>query len=197
MERQLPPADNLPARCVQIIDCGTQEEEWEGVKSSKRKLRVTWELPTVEFTSQDGETYNPIISREYTASLHEKSILRPMLEAWRGRAFSSDELDDFEITKLLNATCLIQVAHKEKRTGGQCAVIANVSKLPKGMKCPERQRALSEYSASEGDSELYRTLPDWLKDKIALSPEWQEVVKKNGAPQSTRADHVPDDEVPF
>jgi len=187
-ERQLPPADNLPARCVQIIDLGTQESEWEGVKSSKRKLRLTWELPTVEFTGQEGDTYHPVVSREYTASLHEKSILRPMLEAWRGRPFSSDELENFEITKLLDATCLIQVTHKEKKTGGQYAAIANISKLPKGMECPDRVRPLVEYSASEGGTETYQELPPWLQEKIFAAPEFHEA-KKNGAPQSTNKDH--------
>ena len=43
-DRYLAPADNHPARCVEVIDLGTQEEEWEGEKSSKHKIRITWEL---------------------------------------------------------------------------------------------------------------------------------------------------------
>ena len=196
IERQLPPAENLPARCVQILDLGTQEEEWEGVKSLKRKLRISWELPTVEFTTQDGNTYNPLISREYTASLHEKSSLRPVLESWRGRPFTSTELENFEITKLLDAPCLLQVGHKEKKTGGQTAVVANIAKLPKGMECPQRIRPLTEYSAGEGDTEVYRMFPEWLQARIADSQEFKGS-KKNGAPLSTGPDHEPDEDFPF
>ncbi len=192
MQRQLPPAENLPARCVQIVDLGTQEEEWSGEKSLKRKIRLTWELPTVEFTGQEGDTWNPIISKEYTASLHEKATLRKHLESWRGKPFNSTELEGFDVGKLLDKTCMVQVGHKQKATGGEYAVIANISKLPKGMDCPDRVRDLMEYSADEGDTDTYRGFPDWLKERIAASPEFAKGKKKG-----TNTDHEPSEAVPF
>jgi hypothetical protein len=38
-----------------------------------------------------------MVVQRYTLSLHEKSLLRPMLEAWRGQKLKADELEGLEV----------------------------------------------------------------------------------------------------
>ncbi len=101
-----PPAGTHVARCVQVIDVGTQH--WTSAQygpKSGRKIRLTWELSneTKVFDETKGE--QPIfVSAEYTASLNEKSNLRKVLTSWRGKPFSDEELQGFDPRKI-SAPC--------------------------------------------------------------------------------------------
>ena len=105
-----------PARCISVIDLGTQEnkmyDKWE------RKIFITWELPTKMVSykdKEDNEVTKPfVIGRFYTLSLGEKAHLRHHLESWRGKQFSMDELAGFDILALLGKACQVQVMHNDK-----------------------------------------------------------------------------------
>ena len=68
------------ARCVKVIDLGTQKQEYGGEISWKRQILVIWELPE-ELNNDQPMT----ISKFYTLSLHEKANLGMDLTSWRGR----------------------------------------------------------------------------------------------------------------
>jgi len=101
------PAGAHQAVCVDVVDLGMVETEWQGVKKMKPMLRLTWEI---DEHMEDGRPF--IASRRFTASLHEKSGLRHFLEAWRGRPFTPDELAGFDLEKLLGANCILNIVHK-------------------------------------------------------------------------------------
>src|SRR6476469_9306478 len=92
-------AGNHLARCVQVIDLGTQEEkafESDEIQLNP-KVRITWELPNELIEWEDKEsgekkTRPQLISQEFKASLHEKAKLRKTLASWRGRDFTDEEL---------------------------------------------------------------------------------------------------------
>ena len=72
------------ARCVRVIDLGTQKQEFNGEISYKRQVLIIWEVP------EEMHNEMPLtISKFYTLSLHEKSNLGADLTSWRGRAFKS------------------------------------------------------------------------------------------------------------
>ena len=96
------PAGVHPARCVRIVDLGTQRKEFSGEVSWKREVLVTWEIPGEK---TDGVPMT--ISKFYTLSLHEKSNLGADLTSWRGRAFTETEKQGFDISKLVGVTCLL------------------------------------------------------------------------------------------
>ena len=73
-----------------------------------------------------------LISKTYTASMHEKAALSKDLESWRGRAFTDEERDGFDLKKVLGQPCLLNVIH-ENKGGTVYANIASVSPVPKGM----------------------------------------------------------------
>jgi len=96
------------ARCVKVIDLGTQKQEYGGEISWKRQILVIWELPE-ELNNDQPMT----ISKFYTLSLHEKSNLGKDLTSWRGRPFTETEKQGFDVTKLIGVTCQVNVMHKD------------------------------------------------------------------------------------
>jgi len=103
------------AVCCDVVDLGMQQSPW----GEAHKVEIRWQLE-----EKDPKSDRPymVVSR-YTLSLHEKSRLRPMLEAWRGRKFNNDELDGFDLEALVGVNCQIQVCHNIKDDG---EVFANV-----------------------------------------------------------------------
>lgn len=121
------PAGVHQAVCVDVVDMGNLEVVWNGQKKIQHKVRVVWQ---VEELMDDGKPF--IVQKRYTASLHEKSKLRPELESWRGRPFTEDELHEFDLEKLIGANCLLNVAHVSK-DGKTYANVTAVMPLKKGM----------------------------------------------------------------
>lgn len=93
------------AVCVDVIDLGLVETQW----GEKYRVEIRWELNEIDPESEKGRPY--MVTAKFTNSLHEKSRLRPMLEAWRGRKFTAEELDGFDLERLLGANCQVQVIH--------------------------------------------------------------------------------------
>jgi len=101
-EYQLCPEGTHDAVCVAVVDLGTQPPSGKFVEQGpKRKVYLVFEL--VE------EATRPLIAKDYTASLHEKSALRKVAEAVAGRKFGDDE--EIDIARLAGRKCLISVTH--------------------------------------------------------------------------------------
>jgi hypothetical protein len=159
------PVGNHPARCIGIIDLGTQTGEWQGKPLVRRQCVLQWELPNEPM--DDGRPF--IVSKFYTASLSEKANLRHDLESWRGREFTGDELAGFDSKNVLGKPCMVQVIHNDKGK----AKVSNVSAVPKGFKVPDAQNDLTFFSLDEFDPAAYDGLSDWFKETIAKSPEYR------------------------
>lgn len=104
-----------PAVCVDVVDLGIVNTPY----GPQEKIQIRWQLE--EKDPKTNKRY--LIVQKYTPSLHEKSKLRPMLEAWRGKKFSKEEEKQFDIEKLLGANCQLQIIHNIKEEG---QVYANV-----------------------------------------------------------------------
>lgn len=106
------------AVCVDVHDLGMQQTPW----GEKHKVLLVWQLDAV-----DEETERRFqVRKTYTLSLSEKANLRRDLECWRGRKFTQDELQGFDLEKLLSANCQLQVVHNLSDDG---KVFANVQAL--------------------------------------------------------------------
>lgn len=164
-------AGNYAATCIRVIDLGTQTTNYQGEEKSARKIRLFWEIPdvTVEW---EGQQRPAMISSTYTASLHEKASLRKVLESWRGRAFTPDELKGFDTKNVLGAPCLLNVVHTEK-DGKTYANVATVSPLIKGMAKPPMTGPLVNFDLDDFDPETLEGLHDNVKEKIKGSPEYR------------------------
>lgn len=93
------------AVCVDVIDMGLVE----GAFGKKHTIRLVWELDAL---MEDQRRF--VIQRRYTASLHEKSQLFKDLKSWRGKPFTPEELNGFDLEKLVGAPCQILVEHADR-----------------------------------------------------------------------------------
>ena len=111
------------AVCCDIVDMGMIDGQW----GAKHMVQLRWLSSEL---NEKGEPF--LIVKRYTCSLHKKSSLRPALEAWRGRAFTEDELRGFDLEKLLGINCQIQIVH-EKKGDTTYANVQAIVPLGKGM----------------------------------------------------------------
>lgn len=187
------PIGNHAARCVSIIDLGTQEGEWQGKPLSRRQVVLQWELP--DELMEDGRPF--LVSKFYTASLSDKANLRHDLEAWRGREFTPEELGGFASKNILDKGCMVQIIHTEKKK----AKVANVAALPKSVQLPPRANGTLYFSLDEFDPAIYAKLGKYWQEQIAKSPEYKKLTNgaAAGEPPPRKAAHFDDFEsdIPF
>jgi hypothetical protein len=122
------PAGTHHAVCYGIIAVGTQPSE---KFTPRQKIVVCFEIPSERITIKDQDLPRGI-SKRYTLSLNEKSSLRKDLQSWRGKPFTQEELNGFDVSKVIGSNCLISVLHSD-RAGAVYADISGISALPRQM----------------------------------------------------------------
>lgn len=179
------PAGTHVARCFALIDIGTQRGEYQGEPTIRNQIIAQFELPSE--LMDDGKPF--ICSKFYTNSLHEKAALRHDLEAWRGRAFTDEELKKFDLQVILGKPCMVTVQHTTNPAGNTKAKITAVTALPKGMQCPPAVNASWAFWIDEWDEQRYEQLPEGFKRLITASDEFKRLVKPDAVtlqPQEER-----------
>lgn len=188
------PAGVHIGRCYRIVDLGTQEETYEGETKLMPKLAIYWELHGEDeegkpLVNDNGEPMT--IWKEYTASLGKKAKLRSDLESWRGRAFTDEEAKGFEVPKLLNAYCMVNVTHKTSQQGKTYATVTSLTPLPAALRNAKPAAVLPSavFDLNHPDERLFETFHDKLKEKINNSME------RKGGSKAISAGHA-DQRVP-
>ena len=174
-----------PAVCIGIIDIGEHENNM--YDNTARKVIIMWELPG-ETMENDGEIESRVMSETYTASLSEKANLRKMLDGWRGRPFTQEELRGFDLRNILGIPCLLGTVVKENNGGRQFAKIGTVSKLPKGFPAPMARNPQIIFDLDDPNHDM-EALPKWIQDRIKESITYQSRID--------RMEDVQDDINPF
>ena len=153
------------ARCVKVIDLGTQKQEYGGEISWKRQILVIWELPE-ELNNDQPMT----ISKFYTLSLHEKANLGMDLTSWRGRPFTETEKQGFDVTKLIGVTCQVNVMHKDNGKED----ISSIMPLGKDDKIAEQFNPSVLFNIDDyqkGQKETFNQLSEGIRRMILRSKE--------------------------
>ena len=96
-----PPAGTFPAVCVDVVDEGMKPTP----NGEKHKVSLHFQIDE-PFPNKPGEFYT--VRKWYTLSLNEKATLYADLVAWRGRAFTEEELAGFDLEKLLGVSTLAE-----------------------------------------------------------------------------------------
>ncbi len=186
------------ARCYGMAHIGTVEDSYQGKKIKVNRVRIFWELPD-EFIEIDGVMKPRHISKEYTLSLSDKANLKKDLEAWRGKAFTKDELEAFDITGVVGVECMLSITNKtSETTKNTYASVASVSKPPKGMKIgklhEDTETVVFAYALDKEDlKKEFLKLPEFVQDSVVTSVEWKEL--KIERPVAEAEDETPADEV--
>ena len=109
--KKVPPGCHF-AICNMVVDLGVQETSFKGQAKQQHKVYIRWEVPDERVTyEKDGkEIEGPCsIGATYTLSLSEKAKLRALLENWRGKLFTREELNGFDITTIAGKCCQVMV----------------------------------------------------------------------------------------
>ncbi len=163
------PPGSYPARLCALVDLGTQTSTWEGEQKTAHKVLLTFEICDPETRRDDGSAHT--ISRRFTASLHSKSALRKLLEAWRGRPFTPAELKQFDLKVLIGMPCMVSVIH-ETKADKTFANLASVMKLPRGFGPGLDTEPLIHFDLSAPDWTVFAGLSSRLQEQISASPEF-------------------------
>ena len=180
------------ARCIKIIDIGTQHGQWNGEEKIRNQVVIFWDLPTETLTI-DGQEKPFTISKFYTNSLHEKANLRHDLEAWRGKAFTEDELAGFDLEKIVGQPCLVTVIKNAEKDRTD---VQSVSGLPKGMTCPPQVNPSFTFWLDESyNQQNFNMLSDGMKKLIQKSDEYKKMNGTGVVAESQVSDK--EDDLPF
>lgn len=173
-EFAITPEGQYIGRCFKIIDMGTQTTTGQFGVKDQHKVMISWELLDGS-KMQDGRPFS--VSQFYTVSLHEKSKLRADLEAWRGRKFTTTELEGFDLGTVMGAYCMLQVVHDET---GKYANVQTIMSY-KGDKLPAVNPNVV-FDIDNPDMDVFNAFSDNMRAKITNTPEW----KSNHQPASSK-----------
>ena len=188
------------AVCYEVVDMGTHYDE--KYDKHKHEIQLGWEIPeeriTVERDGQDVDLPRAVW-RRFTLSLHEKGNLRPFLEGWRGRPFTNEELDGFDLKNVLGAPCQLQVMHRN-HDGKTYANVSSALPLPKGTQGAECENEPLWFAIEEGNP-IPDSLPKWMQEYIAEAEEFKDQPEDQvvgSASDGTEYDEFDDDDnMPF
>lgn len=125
------PAGSHAAICVDVVDLGIVKTNYGGKEKKQHKITVVWQTPE---RRDDGRPF--LVNKRYTLSLHEKAALRKDLEAWRGRPFTNEELEGWDVESVIGAGALLSVIHNAAN-GSVYANVNAIMRIPKGMNPPD------------------------------------------------------------
>lgn len=179
--KRIPPGSYI-ARCYLLVDMGEQLSDGKFGQSVQHKIRLGWEVfgedetgapLTVEY---EGVQRQMTIGKTYTLSLNEKAGLRKDLTSWRGRDFSPEELEGFDITNILNVYCMLNITTSEK-DGKTYTNISAITPLPSALKNakPAPDHEVVTFNLDEPDWATFEALPEWLSENIKKSPQYAEL----------------------
>lgn len=165
-KREPIPEGIYPAICTRVIDLGEQTSKMFG--NTAHKVLFCWEVPAVTI-EVDGVQMPKMVSREFTVSLGEKSNLKPFLQSWRGKSFTEEEIEGFDLKNILGAPCQLQIVHNENGYEN-----INVMAMVKGMEKPKPATELIYFDLSVAECmNIMAKLPEWVQEKIKLSPNYK------------------------
>jgi hypothetical protein len=194
-EKELCPEGSYAARCIRIVDMGTQTHKIYG---DSRKVNFSFEN-----LDEEDEEGNPfILHRTFNAKLTPKADLTKAIQKWQ--KIKIEKGDTFDIDELLDQVCMITVEHQESDDGTVRARITDITSVPKSMgKLPKAKSDIwSLYLDKKGfDQDLFDELPDWMQEAIAETDEYEALVdagvaggKKKGKGKKKAKDEDEDEE---
>lgn len=203
------PAGIHHAICYSVIDLGTQPSQ---MYAPSRKVLIVWELPHERADFKDDKSGQVkslprVISKEYTLSTGTKSNLRKELESWRGRPFTAEEAQEFEVGVLAGKNCQLNVAHRPSKDGTKTyANVVSIVPLGKGMAPQKPENDILVWDLpGDGPINFPPSMPEWIQTKIKASEEWSYANNPHSSPRRELTDEQKyntssnpvDDDVPF
>lgn len=201
-EYEMTPEGQYIGRCYRVLDLGTQTSTNAYGTKEKHKAMISWELFAdydEDVLDEDGTVLHkagePIVTsdgrpfsvhKKYTVTLSDMGALRPDLEAWRGKKFTPQELEGFDLDAVIDQYCTIQVLHSDD---GKFANVQTIMAY-KGAK-PKAVNENVVFDIDNPNMEVFNALSENMKAKIMAAPEWHN--KRTLQPGETGSTSVVDE----
>jgi hypothetical protein len=196
------PSGSHIAICNMVVDLGLQPGS-QMFPAPKHQVFIRFEVPQerVEYTDKDGKKQEGpiVIGQTFTASMHEKANLRKQLEGWRGRKFTDEEAENFDVSSILGKACMLSVVENVK--GDKVySNISSIGALPKGFPAPKAENKPLYYA--DDDKNSYDLLPEWVRKKIDAQilpdkPQPQYTDSSVDWEYNPKNTEITDDDIPF
>lgn len=203
------PPGNYLARCYRVIDLGTQKTSYKGKDKWARKVLFGWEIHDEDaegnpLVMEDGKPM--AVSSRYTLSLGDNAHMKKMLESWRGKSFTEEELNGFDVKAVLGAWCMVNITHRQE-DGKTYEDVSTVTPVPKAIKqagLPKPVNELQFFEVTDPDKKVFATFSEKLQETInackelngkGLNAEAKDSAK-GGEDRSDVPDNL-DDDIPF
>lgn len=199
---QQPPVGTHLARCIRLIDIGTQKKEFNNKVKWAPQVIIAWELPHEMMEATDEHPARPfVVSKFYTMSLDKKANLRKHLASWRGRDFTPEELKGFDLRNILDKPCMLSIILNEKEK----AIVDAVMSVMKGTTLPPRHHELEAFDLEQwmkGDptmNALFSSFSEKMQELIKGCQEVQEAGSYTDEPPhpADGEEFDPDSDIPF
>ena len=154
------------AICIGCVDLGEQYNET--FKNHSNKCLYIFELigETIEV---DGEMKPRQLSKEFAISSSSKSNLRKFIESWNGKSYTDDDFMELDLFDQIGKSCQLNVVLNDTK---EYANIDNLMPLPRGVPAFTTETAPVRWDMSAWDDEVFKTLPEWIQDKIKKSTQY-------------------------
>jgi hypothetical protein len=193
------------AICNKVIYLGFQAEEWEGKEKVLPKVWIGFELPDnkIDWVDKKGDKHEApmVVGRMFTLNIGDKSNLGPFLTSWRGKPFTDEEREAFNITALAGKPCQLSIIHKKSgdKTYANIAGAMGLSQETKaaikaGTRTVTPFGEVVVYSPDEHDQKMWELVPEWLQTKIHDRVVEEPVAAESQANPTTEDF---DDDIPF
>lgn len=180
------PEGSYTARIFRIIDLGTQSTPF----GEKRNIRIGFETPTKTHVWKEEKGEQPFaIDKEMALYLSaegtEPDRLSTLSKVFKSATGSNGQGQD--IFSLIGKMLTITISHKESK-GKQYANITGFAPVNADVDTSQDKfKAYNKpttFNAEDPSPEVFESLPDFIKDKIKASPEFQ----ASQRPETTKKD---------
>lgn len=169
-----------PCRVVQVLDLGvqTQKPYDNKPKAPVQEIMVTYEFLDEFCLDEDGEIQEDK-PRWLSETFPFHSLDADLAKSTkRYKSLDPQEVYEGDFTQLVGTPCMVTVVHnagKGANAGKVYQNIASVSTMrPKeAAKAPELINEPKVFVLDEPDMVIYKSLPDWLQEKIAGNLEFE------------------------
>lgn len=174
-----PPAGSHLGRLVGLVDLGTQRHVFGEDVNLSRDVRLTFELSNEKMQGvyDEKDRGKPFgVSRTVKQSLHAKATLRKLLEGWRGKKFSKEDIEKFDEKKLLGVAARLTLIEN-----GEYVNLESIAPVGKTEKVPKQINPTVYFSLDNFDEAVFNKLGKATQEKIAKSPEYAALKRSNSS----------------
>lgn len=169
-------AGTYPARVVQVIDFGVQEQRaFKGeAKPPAQTIYMTYEFLDEFCKDENGEDVEDKprwLSEQFPLYSLEADLAK---STKRYYALDPDENFGGDFTLLAGAPCMVTINQYESKGETKNGVSSVTAMRPKeAAKAPDLVNPAKVFVIDAPDLEIFKSLPDWMQEKIKESLEYQ------------------------